>query len=52
MGVCLACSVFVWKMLPETKDRTLEEIGRSWLRPEGKTGGRVRPAGTTEDGTR
>lgn len=30
-GVCLACSFFVWKYIPETKDRTLEEIGRSWL---------------------
>jgi sugar porter (SP) family MFS transporter len=32
MGICLACAVFVWRALPETKDRTLEEIGRSWLR--------------------
>lgn len=31
MGTCLACSLFVWLTLPETKDKTLEEIGRFWL---------------------
>lgn len=31
-GVCLLCSLFVWLLLPETKDKTLEEIGESWLR--------------------
>jgi len=31
-AICLACSAFVWRALPETKDRTLEEIGESWLR--------------------
>lgn len=30
-GVCLACSAFVWLALPETKDKTLEEIGECWL---------------------
>ena len=30
-GICIACSLFVWRMLPETKDKTLEEIGRFWL---------------------
>ncbi len=35
-GICLACSAFVWRMLPETKDKTLEEIGRHWLRSEMK----------------
>ncbi len=30
--VCLTCSLFVWRMLPETKDKTLEEIGEAWLR--------------------
>ncbi|TSA29319.1 MAG: MFS transporter [Verrucomicrobiaceae bacterium] len=35
-GICLACSAFVWWMLPETKDKTLEEIGRHWLRLEKK----------------
>jgi hypothetical protein len=33
-GVCLACSLFVWLTLPETKDKSLEEIGRSWLHLE------------------
>jgi SP family arabinose:H+ symporter-like MFS transporter len=28
---CLS-ALFGWKMLPETKDRTLEEIARSWHR--------------------
>ena len=32
MGVCLACSLFVWRMLPETKDRTLEQIAGDWLK--------------------
>jgi sugar porter (SP) family MFS transporter len=31
LGVCLTCSLFVWLMIPETKDKTLEEIGESWL---------------------
>jgi sugar porter (SP) family MFS transporter len=31
-GICLLCSLFVWWALPETKDRTLEEIGAFWLR--------------------
>jgi sugar porter (SP) family MFS transporter len=35
-GICLACSLFVWRMLPETKDKTLEEIGRYWLRLENR----------------
>jgi MFS family permease len=30
MGVCLLCSLFVWKYLPETKDKSLEEISRFW----------------------
>jgi sugar porter (SP) family MFS transporter len=33
-GICLACSLFVWLTLPETKDKTLEEIGECWLRPK------------------
>ncbi len=28
--VCLAAVLFGWKMLPETRGRTLEEIARSW----------------------
>jgi sugar porter (SP) family MFS transporter len=31
MGVCLSCSLFVYLTLPETKDKSLEEIGRFWL---------------------
>jgi MFS family permease len=31
-GVCLACALFVWRMLPETKDKTLEDIGELWIR--------------------
>jgi sugar porter (SP) family MFS transporter len=32
-GICLACSAFVWRTIPETKDKSLEEIGRLWLEP-------------------
>jgi sugar porter (SP) family MFS transporter len=32
LAICLACSLFVWRMVPETKDRTLEEIGSLWLK--------------------
>ena len=31
LGICLLCALFVWRMLPETKDKTLEEIGEFWL---------------------
>ena len=31
MGICLTCSLFVWLVIPETKDKTLEEIGEHWL---------------------
>ena len=31
MAICLACSLFVWFVIPETKDKTLEEIGEYWL---------------------
>ena len=30
MAICLFAVVFGWKMLPETKGRSLEEIGKSW----------------------
>ena len=33
LGVCLTCSLFVWLFVPETKDKTLEEIGEFWLSP-------------------
>jgi sugar porter (SP) family MFS transporter len=32
MGICLTCSLFIWLAIPETKDKTLEEIGEYWLR--------------------
>ena len=32
-GVCLLSVLFGWKMLPETKGRTLEEIAASWRKP-------------------
>lgn len=32
LGVCLTCSLFVWLVVPETKDRTLEEIAGMWNR--------------------
>ena len=39
-GICVACSLFVWRMLPETKDKTLEEIGRFWLHKKNGTSDR------------
>ena len=30
-AVCVSCSWFVWRWLPETKDKSLEEIGGHWL---------------------
>ena len=32
--ICLACTCFVWLILPETKDKTLEDISRFWLRKD------------------
>lgn len=29
--ICVCCSLFIWKMLPETKDKTLEQIAHYWL---------------------
>jgi hypothetical protein len=29
--------LFVWRMLPETKDKTLEEIGEFWLKGPGSS---------------
>lgn len=28
--ICLCSAIFGWRMMPETKGRTLEDIGRSW----------------------
>jgi MFS family permease len=30
-SICLACVVFSWKMVPETKDLSLEKISEFWL---------------------
>ena len=30
-AICVASFVFSYRLAPETKGRTLEEIGRSWL---------------------
>jgi MFS family permease len=37
-GICVAGSLFVRRMLPETKDKTLEEIGRFWLHLDPRKG--------------
>jgi MFS family permease len=34
LGICLAGACFIWLTVPETKDRTLEEIGELWLRKD------------------
>jgi MFS transporter, SP family, arabinose:H+ symporter len=34
-GVCVLSLLFGWKLLPETKGRTLEEIAESWQKTEG-----------------
>lgn len=31
---CMVEALFVWRLLPETKDRSLEEIGASWIENE------------------
>lgn len=31
LGICLAGSLFIWRTIPETKDKSLEEIGEMWL---------------------
>jgi hypothetical protein len=31
--VCIAALLFAWRFVPETKGRTIEEIGRSWHGP-------------------
>ena len=37
--VCVSCSWFVWRVMPETKGLSLEEIGEFWrARAAGKTG--------------
>ena len=34
VATCLFSALFVWRMLPETKDKTLEEISEFWLSQE------------------
>ncbi len=34
-GVCLFAFAFCWRMVPETKGKTLEQIGRSWTGTDG-----------------
>ena len=31
--VCLLAVIFVWRMVPETKGKTLEQIGKFWKKP-------------------
>ena len=37
-GICTSCVIFSWRMIPETKDLSLEEISRFWLRHDNKAG--------------
>lgn len=34
-GFCLVAFIFVWRLLPETKGKSLEEIETLWKRPDG-----------------
>jgi SP family arabinose:H+ symporter-like MFS transporter len=34
-GICLIATIFYWRMIPETKGRSLEEIERYWLKKGG-----------------
>jgi SP family arabinose:H+ symporter-like MFS transporter len=36
-GICLAATIFFWRMVPETKGRSLEDIERYWLQ-KGRAG--------------
>jgi MFS family permease len=31
-GICASCVLFTWRVVPETKGLTLEEIGLFWLK--------------------
>jgi len=35
-GICASCVVFTWRVVPETKDLTLENISRFWLHDANK----------------
>ena len=34
--ICASCALFTWRVVPETKGLTLEEIGHFWLKRTGK----------------
>ncbi len=36
--ICLSCAVFTWRVVPETKGLTLEQISGFWLRQSGGKG--------------
>jgi MFS family permease len=35
-GICFSCVLFCWRVIPETKDLTLEEISQFWLQHDKK----------------
>jgi len=37
-AICLSCALFTWRVVPETKGLTLEEIGHFWLKQTKKKG--------------
>lgn len=43
-AICVSCALFTWRVVPETKGLTLEEIGLFWLKRTG--GGREQAVGS------
>jgi sugar porter (SP) family MFS transporter len=41
--ICLSCAWFVWRMMPETKGLSLEQIGEFWRARHNSTRGRAGP---------
>ena len=39
-AICLSCSAFIWRVVPETKGLTLEEISHFWLKQSEDKGGK------------
>jgi hypothetical protein len=39
--VCLSCAWFVWRMMPETKGMSLEQIGEFWRSRDSSRRGRA-----------